>query len=195
MLKKKFFIAMFLTFLFGTNLYAMTISFEILERNSLESNVKESSYLIEDALFDYFFDKGIVASNSLTCVSDSEKKDEQLFRKSLGEAREGSLDYFIEILVFYENGNSSLSSSSNSSITNIKKISWKLIDVKSDNLVASGNENPLNKKFDDEKFGIYELTKNFADEIFSTIMKSANSKSTKRNNGWGNIWKKSLYQF
>lgn len=193
MLKKKFFIATFLIFLFGTNLYATTISFEILERNSLESNVKESSYLIEDALFEYFFDKGIVSSNSLTCVSDSEKKDEQLFRKSLGEARQGSLDYFIEILVFYEKANSSGISSSSSQITNIKKISWKLIDVKSDNLVASGTENPLNKNFADEKIGIYELTKNFADKIFSTILQStnsksanlqsANSKSTKRNNG------------
>ncbi len=165
MLKKKFFIATFLIFLFGTNLYAMTISFEILERNSLENNVKESSYLIEDALFDYFFDKGIVASNSLTCVSDSEKKDEQLFRKSLAEAREGGLDYFIEILVFYENAKSS----SNSSITNLKKISWKLIDVKKDNIIASNEQNPLNKKFDDEKIGIYELTKKIADEILYKI--------------------------
>lgn len=182
MLKKKFFIATFLIFLFSTNLYAMTISFEILQRDSLESNVKESSYTIEDALFDYFFDRGIVLSNSLTCVSDSEKKDEQLFRKSLGEAREGGLDYFIQILVFYETGNSSLN---NSAITNVKKISWKLINVKTDNVIASGEQNPLNKKFDDVKSGIYELTKKIADEIFYKI----------RNNGWGNIWKKSLYQF
>ena len=65
---------------------AYSVAFQILQRDSSESKIREATYGIEENLFDFFFSKGIVISNSPVTVSEDSSSDENHFRKSFDEA-------------------------------------------------------------------------------------------------------------
>ncbi len=166
-MKKKIF-TFVLLFLAASSVNALSLSFQVLQSGQKNSDVQESSYLIEDGLFDYFFGQGIIASNSPAAVFESKEILNSFYRKSLAEARAGGSDYFVLIEIFYDldagsNPQAALSS-------NLEKISWKITKCNSDEIIAQNEFNPSKNLLRDEK-GIYSLSQEIAGEIFNELLK------------------------
>ncbi len=157
-----------LLFSVSFKMYAVSISFQLVQRGSERSDVLDASYIIEDSMFSYFFERGIVISNSPIVVSPSEKKDGSLFSKSMAEATEGGSDYFAELTVAY-----SLEDSTNPDaalLDNIASVSWRLFDVGTGKVLGSGvlkpNMDGLQKS---AQQGIGEFIFLIAEDIYKII--------------------------
>lgn len=68
---------------------AVSVAFQIVQHG--DSEIRSSSYVIEEGLFDFFFGKGIIISNSPAIASDSVENDASFFEKSRQEAWEGGV--------------------------------------------------------------------------------------------------------
>lgn len=147
---------------------AYSVAFQILQRDSSESKIREATYGIEENLFDFFFSKGIVISNSPVTVSEDSSSDENHFRKSFDEALEGGVDYFIEIIGEFDVSDSSDSTSTR--LENIKCVSWKVKEVDSGKILGSGKGVPPSAlKIKNVQKGISDFTVVLATEIYKAI--------------------------
>ena len=101
--------------------FAKQISFQIIQHDDRTQNVSEQSLVIEDELLNSFFETGYIVTNSPTIVSESKENDVVLYNKALGDAYEGSSDYFIQITLFYNNA--------------LKQIDWSVASVATGNIL------------------------------------------------------------
>ena len=83
--------------------FARQVSFQIIQHDERTEKVTEQSLVIEDELLSGFFESGYIVTNSPTVVSNSDANDIVLYNKALGDAYEGSSDYFIQIKLIYSN--------------------------------------------------------------------------------------------
>ena len=121
--------------------FANQISFQIVQHDATQEDVSEDSMTIEDAVLNTFFEYGYIVTNSDAAVSDSEKQDEKLYKIGTGDAFNGYSDYFVQIKLYYERTENTLSSTSDlyeidfiiTSVKDGKKIAAKSIkDIKID---------------------------------------------------------------
>ena len=121
--------------------FANQISFQIVQHDDSLDSVSEDSMTIEDSVLNNFFEYGFIVTNSDAAISESAAQDERLYKIGQGEAFNGFSDYFVQIKLYYERTDNTLSQSSdlykiNFSITSIKtgkKIAEKSInDIKID---------------------------------------------------------------
>ncbi len=166
MKKKIFTFALLLLAVSSVN--ALSLSFQILQSGEKNSDVNESSYLVEDGLFDYFFGRGIIASNSPAAVFESKEKLESFYRKSLGESRAGGSDYFVMIEIFYDS--KSVSNPQNKLSSSIEKISFEITECNSDKIIAQNEFNFSKNSLCDEK-SIYSVSQKIAGEILNELLK------------------------
>ena len=138
----------------GSLCFANQISFQIVQHDDSLDSVSEDSMTIEDSVLNNFFEYGFIVTNSDAAISESAAQDERLYKIGQGEAFNGFSDYFVQIKLYYERTDNTLSQSSdlykiNFSITSIKtgkKIAEKSInDIKIDrtkknNLVKISSE-------------------------------------------------------
>ena len=68
--------------------------------------------IIEDAVLNSFFEHGFIVTNSDAAISDSTAQDERLYKIGTGDAFNGYSDYFIQIKLFYERTEQTLTASS-----------------------------------------------------------------------------------
>ena len=106
--------------------FANQISFQIVQHDDSADNVTEDSMIIEDSVLNTFFEYGYIVTNSDAAISDSESQDERLFKIGTGEAFNGFSDYFIQIKLYYERTDKTLSASSD-----LYKIDFTISSAKS----------------------------------------------------------------
>lgn len=105
--------------------FAKQVSFQIIQHDDRTDQVTEQSLVIEDELLMGLFETGYIVTNSPTVVSDSDSNDKVLYNKALGDAYEGSSDYFIQITLFYNNA--------------LKKINWSIASVATGNKIKESS--------------------------------------------------------
>ncbi len=92
--------------------FANQISFQIVQHDESFDSVSEDSMIIEDAVLNSFFEHGYIVTNSDAAISDSESQDERLYRIGSGDAFNGYSDFFVQIKLFYERTDQTLTASS-----------------------------------------------------------------------------------
>jgi hypothetical protein len=163
-LKKFAFILAFFWIPLGAS--AFSVAFQIVQHDDSESAVRNSSYIIEEKFFDFFFDKGVVVSNSPVAVCSGD--DNTVFKKSLKEAQEGGVKYFIEITGDYD-----VSSSTNPEgalLENVESISWKVLDADSEKILGEGKKIPPRAAaVKNRRQGLSDFALEIAEDIYKII--------------------------
>ena len=90
-------------FLCANFCFAKQIQLQIVQHDDRTDSVSEDSLVIEDELLNGFFETGYIITNSPAAVSASASDDLILFNKAMGDAWEGSSDYFVQIKLYYTN--------------------------------------------------------------------------------------------
>ena len=128
-------------FLAGSLCFCNQISFQIVQHDESVDCVSEDSMVIEDSVLNNFFEYGFIVTNSDAAISDSVTQDEKLYKIGQGDAFNGFSDYFVQIKLYYERTENTLSSTSDlyeidfiiTSVKDGKKIAAKSIkDIKID---------------------------------------------------------------
>ncbi len=136
--------------------FASQISFQIIQHDDRMQDVSEQSYVIEDELMNGFFESGYIVTNSPTVVSDSSENDAILYNKAMGDAYEGSSDYFIQIKLIYNNS--------------LKEIDWTIASVASGNKIKesklTGSVSAADAK------GLKKISAELMSEIFDILKKT-----------------------
>ena len=137
----------------------------IADEDKSEPKTRASSYALEEALFDVFFERGIIASNAPAVVAFTDKEASRAFSSSLKDASRGGIAAFVEItcqcadnLPAWRGG--------------VKSVSWRVVSVKSRKSLGSGHKD-LTKavKTKEKRSSVYVLGLEIADEIYETIRK------------------------
>ena len=151
----------------GASAFAASLSVQIVQHASAQTRIYETTRVIEDSILNYFFDNGFVVSNSPIALSQiGTDDDEQIFYKSSDEAFYGSVKYFVTVYVDYID----LLASKNPDavlLSNISKISWKTVDVKTNAEVDSGSGKVKASAASD---GAWRVS-SFASEVAARIMR------------------------
>ena len=93
----------------GTLCFANQISFQIVQHDETIDSVSEDSMTIEDSVLNNFFEYGFIVTNSDAAISDSTDQDERLYKIGQGDAFNGFSDYFVQIRLYYERTEQTLS--------------------------------------------------------------------------------------
>ena len=147
---------------------AVSVAFQIMQHEDSNSDVRTACYQMETSLFDFFFDKGIIVSNSPVVVTDDESEQEVMFNQSMMEASQGGVIYFIEIVCEYDASGSTNPEAA--LLENIKQVTWKLIDLKTDRVLGSGKKvPPAARKYKNAGKGVADYTVGMAIDIYKII--------------------------
>ena len=155
--KIKRFCLLVAVFLARSLCFANQISFQIVQHDDSADNVTEDSLVIEDTVLNTFFEYGYIVTNSDAAISDSESQDERLYKIGSGDAFNGFSDYFIQIKLYYERTEQTLSASSD-----LYKIDFTIASAKSGVKIAEKSLD--NIKIDRTKKN--NLTKVSADLVY-----------------------------
>ena len=136
--------------------FAKQVSFQIIQHDDRTQDVTEQSLVIEDELLNGFFETGYIVTNSPTVVSQSDEDDVVLYNKALGDAYEGSSDYFIQIKLFYNNA--------------LKQIDWSIASAATGKIIKKSSIKG-SVVTDDEK-GMKKISSKLISEIFDTLKKA-----------------------
>ena len=167
--RRLLFSALLVLILGASSAYSSSISIQVIQHDKTQDNIRASSYVIENALFDFFFDKGFIVSNSPAANSSDESMDAEIYYQSLDEAGEGLCAYFIVVTTDYDlehatNPNALL-------LSNIESVSWQLFDVKSGQKMSGGSrqtEKDIPVSRNNEK-GIVNFIYGIAGEIYGSL--------------------------
>lgn len=150
--------------------FAKSLSFQILQKNDSLNTVCESALAVEDEILGYFFENGYIVSNIPSAVSAGDAQDFKLYNDAYNEAVNGTVDDFCFIKIYFT-GNEK--ENSKVSLGNMKKISWKVVSVKTGNVLEDSSS--------EIKAGISQNeaanVRNFASEFAMHIQKVINQKS------------------
>ena len=115
----------------GTLCFANQISFQIVQHDDSQDSVSEDSLTIEDSVLNNFFEYGYIVTNSDAAISDSTAQDERLYKIGQGDAFNGYSDYFVQIKLYYERTEQTLSASAD-----LYEINFSITSVKSGKKIA-----------------------------------------------------------
>ena len=138
---KKIFMLLLTSALFCSSMFATQISFQILQKDETCDEINDKSYDIETFVLDGFFDRNFIVTTSQSCVFEDEEDCSSLWKSGMGEAFEGSSDYFVQIEVFYK-----VDESGRKPQGMIDKISWKLANVRTGIIMDSQTVTDIIKK-------------------------------------------------
>ena len=118
--------------LFGTSLcFANQISFQIVQHDDCLDCVSEDSLTIEDSVLNNFFEYGYIVTNSDAAISESAAQDENLYKIGQGDAFNGFSDYFIQIKLYYDRTEETVSAASD-----LYEIDFSITSVKTGKKIA-----------------------------------------------------------
>ena len=135
--------------------FAKQIQLQIVQHDDRTDTVSEDSLVIEDELLAGFFETGYIITNSPAVVSESASDDVILFNKAMGDAYEGSSDYFVQIKLYYTNS--------------LHTIGWSVASVTTGKTIKESSFESAVKP-DDEK-GLKNVSSKLISEI-SKVLKS-----------------------
>jgi hypothetical protein len=136
--------------------FAKQVSFQIIQHDDKTQNVTEQSLVIEDEMLNSFFETGYIVTNSPTVVSESDENDVILYNKAMGDAYEGSSDYFIQVKLFYNNS--------------LKQIDWSIASVATGNKIKESSITGSVTAADEK--GMKKLSSKLMSEIFDILKKT-----------------------
>ena len=135
--------------------FAKQIQLQIVQHDERTDIISEDSLVIEDELLAGFFETGYIITNSPAVVSESASDDVILFNKAMGDAYEGSSDYFVQIKLYYTNS--------------LHTIGWSVASVTTGKTIKESSFESAVKP-DDEK-GLKNVSSKLISEI-SKVLKS-----------------------
>lgn len=150
--------------------FSKSLSFQILQKNDSLNSVCESALAVEDEILSYFFENGYIVSNIPAVVSKSDAQDSKFYNTAYNEAVDGMVDDFCLIKIYFtgdEKDNSTVS------LGNMKKISWKVVSVKTGNVLEDSSSEIKTGISQNEAANV----RNFASEFAMHIQKVINKKS------------------
>ena len=166
--RKLIFSMIFLTIFAVASSYSAAISFQVIQHDNTQTEVRASSYVIENALFDYFFDKGFIVTNSPAASSEDEYEDKTIYYRSMAEAKLGMCKWFVVILTDYQAGISP--NPGGIYLSHIKKVDWTVYDASTGAKISSGTKTPekVTERLDNE-YGISSFISEVAQDIYKTV--------------------------
>ncbi len=152
-----------LMLLFSSLCFANQISFQIVQHDESLDCVSEDSFVIEDSVLNNFFEYGFIVTNSDAAISDSKSQDEKLYKIGQGDAFNGFSDYFIQIRLYYERTDETLSASSD-----LYEIDFSITSVKTGVKIA--DRSIKNIKVDrTKKNNLVKISADLVDEISKAL--------------------------
>ena len=150
--------------LFGTTLcFANQISFQIVQHDDSQDSVSEDSLVIEDSVLNNFFEYGFIVTNSDAAISESKAQDEKLYKIGQGDAFNGFSDYFIQINLYYERTEETLSASSD-----LYEIDFSITSIKTGKKIA--DRSMKNLKIDrTKKNNLVKVSSDLVNEISKAL--------------------------
>ncbi len=150
--------------LFGTTLcFANQISFQIVQHDDSQESVSEDSLVIEDSVLNNFFEYGFIVTNSDAAISESKAQDEKLYKIGQGDAFNGFSDYFIQINLYYERTEETLSASSD-----LYEIDFSITSIKTGKKIA--DRSMKNLKIDrTKKNNLVKVSSDLVNEISKAL--------------------------
>ncbi len=150
--------------LFGTTLcFANQISFQIVQHDDSQDSVSEDSLVIEDSVLNNFFEYGFIVTNSDAAISESKAQDEKLYKIGQGDAFNGFSDYFIQINLYYERTEETLSASSD-----LYEIDFSITSIKTGKRIA--DRSMKNLKIDrTKKNNLVKVSSDLVNEISKAL--------------------------
>jgi len=136
--------------------FAKQVSFQIIQHDDKTQNVTEQSLVLEDEMLNSFFETGYIVTNSPTVVSESDENDVILYNKALGDAYEGSSDYFIQVKLFYNNS--------------LKQIDWSIASVATGNKIKESSITGSVTAADEK--GMKKISSRLMSEIYDILKKT-----------------------
>ena len=116
----------------GMLCFANQISFQIVQHDESKDSVSEDSMTIEDSVLNNFFEYGYIVTNSDAAISESSAQDEKLYKIGQGDAFNGYSDYFIQIKLYYQRSEETLTESSD-----LYEIDFSITSVKTGKKIAA----------------------------------------------------------
>ena len=147
--------------------YAKSVSFQMIQHDKASNDITNSTYLIETAIMDYFFDRGYIVTNLPPVQSDGEEKDQKIYRKSIQLLGKGEADFYVEV---YADFDVKASTDCNAFLlSNITQITWKVFSLPDGTELAhGGKKTPKVEWSSDNENGIAD----FSVEIGIQIMRA-----------------------
>lgn len=136
--KRKRLSLLIILILCGSLCFANQISFQIVQHDDSLDSVSEDSMTIEDSVLNNFFEYGYIVTNSDAAISESAAQDERLYKIGQGDAFNGFSDYFVQIKLYYERSDQTLSQSSD-----LYKINFTITSVKTGKKIADKTMNNI----------------------------------------------------
>lgn len=167
---KKNLLAALVVFAAAAASFAKSLSFQILQKNDSLNSVCESALAVEDEILSYFFENGYIVSNIPAAVSKGSAQDLKFYNDAYNEAVNGTVDDFCLIKIYFtgdEKQNSEIS------LGNMKKISWKIVSVKTGNILEDSSSEIKTGISQNEAANV----RNFASEFALHIQKVISQKS------------------
>ena len=133
----------FVVFLLASNCFAEQISFQVVQHDKRFKEVTDEVLSVEDELLTRFFEKGFIVTNSPAVISESKNQTDLLWSKGLGDAFEGSSDFFVQVNIY-------LAEVEESEIKKdiiIDRVDWILANALNGETIESGSLNKINNIF------------------------------------------------
>ncbi len=167
---KKFLVAVFTIIASISFVNAESLSFQILQKDESLNEVCESSLVIEDEILNYFFEHGFIVSNVPAAVSNTNAQDEKYFKNSYNEAVEGTVENFCLVKLYFTGG---AEENQKVSIGNMKKISWKIVSIRTGKVLEDSTTKVQQNISHDEEANVREFAADFATHLHKIIMQKA----------------------
>ena len=151
--KTKHIILIAFLFMCANFCFAKQIQLQIVQHDDRTDTVSEDSLVIEDELLAGFFETGYIITNSPAAVASSASDDLILFNKAMGDAWEGSSDYFVQIKLYYTN--------------TLHTVGWSLASVATGKTIKESSFESAVKPLDDK--GLKNLSSRLILEISKTL--------------------------
>ncbi len=172
-MKKALFAIAFVFAIFSAS--AKSFSLQVVQKNTPGDEVFDSSYVVEQAILDYFYDRGMIVSNGAVLVSKNDvAADKTEIRRSMIEAKIGSMDLFVKLELNY----SVLDSANPTAVllSNIKGADMEIVSLSQNKVIASGTFTPpATTDLNNNRLGVESFAKDIANEMQAQFAKKGGS--------------------
>lgn len=124
----------------ASNCFAEQISFQVVQHDKRFKEVTDEVLSVEDELLTRFFEKGFIVTNSPAVISESKNQTDLLWSKGLGEAFEGSSDFFVQVNIYL----AEVEESEIKKDVIIDKVDWILANALNGETIESGSIKQMN---------------------------------------------------
>ena len=130
----------FVVFLLASNCFAEQISFQVVQHDKRFKEITDEVLSVEDELLTRFFEKGFIVTNSPAVISESKNQTDLLWSKGLGDAFEGSSDFFVQVNIYLEE----IEESEIKKDVIINRVDWILANALNGETIESGSLKKVN---------------------------------------------------